>query len=218
SNHGERSIDSSPPRLIFAAMDHELLELFETRRGHFRLESGHHGNLWLEIPLAFLRPGRLRPHAGRLARLLVAHRMEAICGPLVEGAFLGQMVAEELDLEFCFAEQFPRPSKDGLFPVGYRVPASLRSRIKGKRVAVVDDAINVGSAVGGTIEDLKTCGVRLVAIGALLQLGDRAADLAHANAAPLVTLTRLESDTLWSPAECPLCRAGAPLDDQRGIQ
>jgi len=199
-------------------MNNELLELFETRSGHFRLESGHHGNLWLEIPRAFFRPGRLRPHARRFARLLVVDRMDAICGPLVEGAFLGQMVAEELDLEFCFAEQFPQPSKDGLFPVGYRVPASLRSRIKGKRVAVVDDAINVGSAVGGTIEDLKTCGVRLVAIGALLQLGDRAADLAHANAAPLVTLTRLESDTLWSPAECPLCRAGAPLDDQRGIQ
>jgi len=199
-------------------MNNELLELFETRSGHFRLESGHHGNLWLEIPRAFFRPGRLRPHARRLARLLVVHRMDAICGPLVEGAFLAQMVAEELDLEFCFAEQFPQPSKDGLFPVGYRVPASLRSRIKGKRVAVVDDAINVGSAVGGTIEDLKTCGVRLVAIGALLQLGDRAADLARANAVPLVTLTRLESDTLWSPAECPLCRAGAPLDDQRGIQ
>lgn len=150
--------------------------------------------------------------------MLVAYRIEAICGPLVEGAFLGQMVAEELDLEFFFAEQFPQPSKDGLFPVGYRVPASLRSRIKGKRVAVVDDAINAGSAIRGAIEDLKTCGAQLVAIGALLRLGDRAAVLARAEAVPLVTLTRLEGGTLWSPAECPLCRAGTPLDDQRGIQ
>ena len=199
-------------------MDNELLQLFETQRGHFRLESGHHSDLWLEIPLAFLRPGRLRPHARRLARMLGAHRIEAICGPLVEGAFLGQMVAEELDVEFCFAEQFPRPSKDGLFPVGYRVPASLRARIKGKRVAVVDDVINVGSAVRGAIEDLKTCGVQLVAIGALLRLGEHAADLARAEAAPLATLTRLESGTLWSPVECPLCRAGTPLDGQRAIQ
>ena len=202
---------------MFAAMDDELLQLFETKRGHFRLESGHHGELWLEIPLAFLRPGRLRPHARRLARTLVAHRIEAICGPLVEGAFLGQMVAEELDVQFCFAEQFPRPSQDGLFPVGYRIPASLRSRIKGKRVAVVDDAINVGSAVRGAIEDLKNCGAQLAAIGALLQLGDRATDLARAEVVPLVTLTRLESGTLWGPSECPLCSGGTPLDDQRGI-
>ena len=199
-------------------MDNELLQLFETQSGHFCLESGHHGDLWLEIPRAFLRPGRMRPHAGRLADLLVAHRIEAICGPLVEGAFLGQMVAEELDVEFCFAEQFPQPSKDGLFPVGYRIPASLRSRIKSKRVAVVDDAINAGSAVRGTIEDLKACDAQLVAIGALLRLGDRAADLARAEAVPLVTLMRIESGTLWSPAACPLCRAGTPLDDRRGIQ
>jgi len=199
-------------------MDNQLLQLFETQSGHFRLESGHHGDLWLEIPLAFLRPGRMRPHARRLARMLVAHRIEAICGPLVEGAFLAQMVAEELDVEFCFAGQFPRPSKDGLFPVGYRVPASLRPRIKGKRVAVVDDAINAGSAVRGAIEDLKTCGAQLVAIGALLRLGDRAAALARAEAVPLVTLMLIESGTLWNPAACPLCRAGTPLDDRRGMQ
>ena len=195
-----------------------MLQLFETQSGHFRLESGHHGDLWLEIPLAFLRPGRMRPHARRLARMLVAHRIEAICGPLVEGAFLAQMVAEELDVEFCFAGQFPRPSKDGLFPVGYRVPASLRPRIKGKRVAVVDDAINAGSAVRGAIEDLKTCGAQLVAIGALLRLGDRAAALARAEAVPLVTLMLIESGTLWNPAACPLCRAGTQLDDRRGMQ
>jgi len=199
-------------------MDNELLQLFETQSGHFGLEAGHHSDLWLEIPLAFLRPGRMRPHARRLARMLVAHRIEAICGPLVEGAFLAQMVAEELDVEFCFAGQFPRPSKDGLFPVGYRVPASLRPRIKGKRVAVVDDAINAGSAVRGAIEDLKTCGAQLVAIGALARLGDRATELARAEAVPLVTLMRIESGTLWSPAVCPLCRAGTPLDDRRGIQ
>jgi orotate phosphoribosyltransferase len=134
------------------------------------------------------------------------------------GAFLGQMMAEELDVEFCFAEQFPQPSKDGLFPVGYHVPASLRSRIKSKRVAVVDDAINAGSAVRGAIEDLKACGAQPVAIGALLRLGNRAADLARAEAVPLVTLMRIESGSLWSPAACPLCRAGTPLDDRRGIQ
>ena len=98
------------------------------------------------------------------------------------------------------------------------VDRRLRSRINGKRVAVVDDAINVGSAVRGAIEDLKSCGGQLVAIGALLRLGDRAVDLARAEAVPLATLTRLESGNLWSPAACPLCRAGEPLDDQSGFQ
>ena len=194
------------------AMDSELLELFETRKGHFRFESGHHGDLWLEIPLAFLRPSRVRPHARRLARMLAGHRIQMICGPLVEGALLGHMVAEELDLEFCFAEQCACVSEDGLFPIAYRIPAALRSRIVGKRVAVVDDVINAGSAVRGAMEDLTTCRAQLAAVGALLRLGDPAADPGAADAVPLVTLARLAGSNLWSPAGCPLCAAGKPLD------
>ena len=52
--------------------------------------------------------------------------LEAVCGPLVEGAFLAQLVALELEVEFYFAEQFVRPRGDGLFPVGYRIPNALR--------------------------------------------------------------------------------------------
>ena len=49
-------------------MQEELLSLLAPRKGHFRLESGHHGDLWLEIPRLYLRPDRLRPFAAELAR------------------------------------------------------------------------------------------------------------------------------------------------------
>ena len=86
----------------------EVLGLFAARKGHFRFESGHHGDLWLEIPPAYVHPKRLRRYAIELAKLLSPHRIEAVCGPLVEGAFIAQMVAEEMDVEFYFAEQFTR--------------------------------------------------------------------------------------------------------------
>jgi orotate phosphoribosyltransferase len=139
-------------------MREEVLSLFAARKGHFRFESGHHGDLWLEIAPAYLHPNRLRRHAAELARLLAAHEVEAVCGPLVEGAFLAQMVAEELRMEFYFAEQFARAQADGLYPVGYRIPRDLRPSVLGKRIAVVDDVINAGSAVRGAIEDLEACG------------------------------------------------------------
>ena len=90
------------------ALQEEVLKLFAARKGHFRFESGHHGDLWLEIPPAYIRPNRLRRYAAELARLLAPHDVQAVCGPLVEGAFIAQMVAEELNVEFCFAEQFSR--------------------------------------------------------------------------------------------------------------
>ena len=126
-------------------MQEELLSLLAPRRGHFLLESGHHGDLWLEIPRLYLRPGRLRRFAAELARRLATHGIDAVCGPLVEGAFLAQMVAEELDVEFYYAEPFSRAQPDGLFPVGYRIPMALRPSLRGKSIAVVDDVINAGA-------------------------------------------------------------------------
>ena len=192
-------------------MPEELLSLLAPRNGHFRLESGHHGDLWLEIPRLYLRPGRLRPFAVELARRLAAHGIEAVCGPLVEGAFLAQMVAEELDVEFTFAEQFARPSGDGLYPVGYRIPDALHSVIRGKITAVVDDVINAGSAVRGAVAALKSCGARPVVIGSLLVLGSPASSWAASEGVALVSLGTLPN-RLWEPSRCPLCASGVPLE------
>ena len=193
-------------------MLNEILSLFAARKGHFRFESGHHGDLWLEIPSAYIRPNRLRPYVAHLARLLDAHRVEAVCGPLVEGALLAQMVAEELGVEFYFAEQFIRPGANDLYPVGYRIPAALRRGIYGKRTAVVDDVINAGSAVRGAVEDLEVCGAQLVAIGSLLNLGLPASAFAASKRIPLETLSHLPNNVLWEPSSCPLCAPGVPLE------
>jgi orotate phosphoribosyltransferase len=192
-------------------MQEELVRLLALRKGHFRFESGHHGDLWLEPARLYLRPGRLRRFAAELARRLIAHGIEAVCGPLVEGAFLAQLVAQELDAEFYFAEQFLRPSGDGLYPVGYRIPDALRAGTRDKLTAVVDDVINAGSAVRGAFADLRACGARPVAIGALLVLGPPASAFAASQGVPLESLAYLPS-ALWEPSACPLCASGVPLE------
>jgi orotate phosphoribosyltransferase len=193
-------------------MHEELVSLLVPRKGHYRFESGHHGDLWLEIPRLYLRPGGLRRFATELARRLAREGVEAVCGPLVEGAFLAQMVAEELDAEFYYAEQqFAVPRDDGLYPVGYRIPQALRPIVHGKRVAVVDDVINAGSAVRGAFGELQACGARPAAIGALLVLGPVTAAFASSEGVPLASLAFLPN-TLWDPRSCPLCARGVPLE------
>lgn len=130
-------------------MQEELVRLLAPRRGHFRFESGHHGDLWFELPPLYRHPERLRPFAIALAGRLARHGIEAVCGPLVEGAFLAQLVALELRVEFYFAEQVVGTAHDGLFPTAYRIPSSLRSGVRGKRAAIVDDVVNAGSATRG---------------------------------------------------------------------
>jgi orotate phosphoribosyltransferase len=190
----------------------DLLSLLASRQGHFKLESGYHGDLWLDLDLLFLRPRSVRRFAIGLARQLAKHNPAVVCGPLVGGALLAQTIAAELDVEFCYTERFVLPQHDALYPVEYRIPHSLRQRVGGKDVAIVDDVINAGSAVRGTLADLRSCGARPVVIGALLVLSSAAPRFFAGHDILLESIAYLASG-LWAPSECPLCASRTPLED-----
>jgi orotate phosphoribosyltransferase len=196
--------------------DQAISELFAERHGHFVFESGHHGELWVDLEPLCQRPQALRPFVVELARWVKEQRAEVICGPLVEGAFVALMVADELGVEFVYAERIEPPANEHdnnqLFPIQYRLPASVRATVRCRRVALVNDVINAGSAVRGTAADLAECGSELVGIACLMTLGSSAADFARVRGVPLFQLSTREM-SLWPPQDCPLCRAGAPIDN-----
>jgi orotate phosphoribosyltransferase len=43
-----------------ADLERQIVEMLPARRGHFRLESGHHGSLWLDLERLCLRPDPIR--------------------------------------------------------------------------------------------------------------------------------------------------------------
>jgi orotate phosphoribosyltransferase len=174
-----------------------LLDLVGARRGHFRYESGHHGSLWLDLDRLFVRPGPLSPHLDRLGSLLPP--VDVVCGPLVGGAFVAQALAARLGADCCWTERVP-------VPLSYRLPGSLAVGLVGRRVAVVDDAINAGSAVGATLGAVRAAGGEPVAVGALLVLGST-----FTTDVPLHAIERLPNP-LWSTTDCPLCTDGEPLE------
>jgi hypothetical protein len=49
-------------------MADELVSMLAARKGHFGLESGHHGELWLELDSLYLHPARLARCALRAYR------------------------------------------------------------------------------------------------------------------------------------------------------
>ncbi len=190
----------------------DLTEALSARRGHFRLESGHHGELWLDLDALFARPARVAPFVARLADQLSPLGAEVVCGPLVGGAFVAQAIAAQLGVECSWTERVTGPSGDALYAARYRIPDPLRERLRGRTVAIVDDVINAGSATRATLADLRACGARPVAVGALLVLGSGAADLTAAEGLALASVASVPN-TLWAPDECPLCAAAVPLDD-----
>jgi orotate phosphoribosyltransferase len=197
-------------------MQQNVLNLVAARNGHFLLESGHHGDLWLDLELLYLRPRLVEPLAVELARRLSTLDVEVVCGPLVEGAFVGLTVASALDVQFSYSVRSPRIQQAELFPAAYRIPRVLKDSLRKKRVAIVGDVINAGSAVRGTFADLQNCGATVVGIGALLVLGTAASEFASGKNVILETIAALPN-TLWVPSECPLCASGIPLEDSAGF-
>jgi len=102
-----------------------------------------------------------------------------VCGPLVEGAFVALMVASSLRVPFTYSEPVRDHRTAGLFPISYPIPKALQPELKGQRVAIVNDVINAGSAVRGTLTALKQCGAQPVAIATLAVYGEAASELAQ---------------------------------------
>ena len=162
-----------------------LLDLVPADHGHFAYTSGDHGDLWLDLDALFAHPRRLRPYVTALADLLPP--CDVVCGPLTGGAYLAQSVADALDADFAWTE------------------GDLTGDVTGRRVAIVDDAINAGSAVSAAAEAITAAGGRIVA-PALLTLGAAPATIAGI---PVRSLTTAPSH-LWPAATCPRGAAAAP--------
>jgi orotate phosphoribosyltransferase len=189
-----------------------VLALVAGRRGHFELESGHHGGLWLDLDPLFVDPASVTPFVEHLARALAPHEPELICGPLLGGAFLAQLVSRELGVRFAFTERAAPPSGPGeLYRARYRMPAALAPHVRGRRVAIVDDVMSAGSAARGTFAELEALGATTVAAGAILLLGEAGASWFAERGIPVESCAR-DAYELWEPAGCPRCAEGMPLE------
>lgn len=190
-------------------MDHFLEHAVGAVRGHFRYESGHHGDLWLNLDHLLVGARRMQTWAAELAQMAVVCQPDVVCGPLTGGAFVAQLLAVQLDTAFVFAERMAGAGG----PVRYRVPEPLRPILPGKRVLLVDDAVNAGSALLATLADLQEYKIELAGFASLLTLGEAARQIATRYGVPFFTLTSLERE-MWPPDACPLCASGVPLVDR----
>jgi orotate phosphoribosyltransferase len=151
----------------------------------------------------------------RLSEQLRPHRPELVCGPLLGGALLAHSVAVTLGAEFCFSQPGPPAQEAGLFRARYLLPAAFRSRVQGRRVAIVDDVLSAGSSVRATDTELRSHGSVPVAVGALLVLGDLGVRHFAEERLPVEGVVR-DALELWTPSECPLCAKGVALEHLAG--
>jgi orotate phosphoribosyltransferase len=187
-----------------------FMELVAGRTGHFGMESGLHTTHWLDLDALFASPGRVEPFISAQADMFRPFCVDAVCGPLLGGAFVAQRVAQMLGVEFWYTEPAAPAAGPGLYRAQYRLPRAFVNRLSRPRLALVDDVMSAGSSLRATYSALHAS-THVVVAGSLLQLGTIGANYFADRGISVKTVVQ-QAFEMWSPAECPQCAAGAPLE------
>jgi orotate phosphoribosyltransferase len=179
--------------------ERETLERYEKRgallRGHFRLTSGLHSDLYLQSALVLQHP----EDAGVLGEGLAARfrdaRVQAVLAPAIGGILVAHEVARALGVRALFTER-----ESGVMQLRRGFALS-----PGERCLVVEDVITTGGSTREVVQCVETHGGTVVGVGSLI---DRSGGTA-AFTVKRVALATVTAAT-YPPDACPLCRAGSP--------
>jgi orotate phosphoribosyltransferase len=181
----------------------EILEVLEDKgavlRGHFKLSSGRHSDLFVQ-KFRVLEHPHLAERFGRELAGLFEGGFDLVASPAVGALVLGFSTALAGRTRFIFAE---RVDDAMAFRRGFHVAPH-------ERVLVVEDVVTTGGSAREVVDAVRAAGGEPIGVGTLIDRGDpaRPPDLG----APLRALVRLDVAS-WAPEDCPLCRDGVALED-----
>lgn len=168
-------------------------------RGHFRLSSGRHSDVFVQKFRIFEDP-RLTQSFGSLIAGLFPAEFDLVASPAVGAVVLGFATGLEADRRFIFAER----SGDRL---AFRRGFEIKPR---ERTLVVEDVVTTGGSALEVVDLVRAAGGDPVGVGALLDRSDPAAP--PSLGVPLRALVALDAPT-WPESECPLCARREAIDD-----
>ena len=178
--------------------ERQTLELYEKTgalmRGHFRLTSGLHSDIYLQSALVLQYP----EHAARLGDALAAPFGDAgaqsVLAPAIGGILVAHEVARALGVRALFTER-----ENGVMRLrrGFALTP-------GEHCLVVEDVITTGGSTREVLECVRASGGAVVGVGSLIDRSGGAAAFDVKRAA-LATV----SATTWPPESCPLCKSGS---------
>jgi orotate phosphoribosyltransferase len=178
--------------------ERETLELYEKTgalmRGHFRLTSGLHSDVYLQSALVLQYP----EHAAALGAALAAPFREAgaatVLAPAIGGILVAHEVARAVGARCLFTER-----ENGVMTLrrGFTLSA-------GEHCLVVEDVITTGGSTREVVECVQKAGAVVVGIGSLIDRSGGAARFVVKQ----VALATVQAKT-WKPEECLLCTTGS---------
>jgi orotate phosphoribosyltransferase len=169
----------------------------------------------------YINKDAIYPHTQETFRLcqLFAEKIkdldvDMVVGPVIGGVILEQLVSYHLslikkkDILGVYAEKTP---EGGMTLISRRNYDQL---VKGKKVLVVEDVTNTGGSAKLTVEAVKEVGGTVVAVAAIVNRNPEKVTSEFLGA-PFYPLCIFKAEN-FDPADCPLCKAGVPMNTKVG--
>ena len=171
-------------------------------RGHFQLTSGLHSGEYLQCAKVLAIPAYAerfgREIAEKLNPIIHGALVDVTVAPAIGGIIIGYEVARAFAVRSLFTER-DGASNQMTLRRGFEISP-------GERAIVIEDVITTGGSTREVIQVLEAVGARVLAAGSIIDRSGGQVDLG----VPHVALETLHP-TIYSPEECPLCKAGQPL-------
>jgi orotate phosphoribosyltransferase len=182
----------------------EILEALESRgavlRGHFRLSSGRHSDVFVQKFRVFEDPLLTRTLGEQMAQMYEVEPFDTVASPAVGAIVLGYSVALASAARMIFSE---REDDRMAFRRGFGLEP-------GERVLVVEDVVTTGGSAREVVDLVRSAGAEPVGVAVLLDRSDpgNPPDLG----VPLRSLVRLDVAS-FTEEECPQCAEELALED-----
>jgi len=182
--------------------ERETLALYEKTgalmRGHFRLTSGLHSDVYLQSALVLQHPEHAEALGRALAEPFRHTGARTVIAPAIGGILVAHEVARALGVRAIFAER-----QDGALML-------RRGFVIGEtdRVLVVEDVVTTGGSTRETMQVAKAAGGYVVGAASIVNRG--AAAVALGADEPYVALLDVNLPA-YEPDKCPLCARGLPV-------
>jgi orotate phosphoribosyltransferase len=178
--------------------ERQTLQLYEKTgallRGHFRLTSGLHSDVYLQSALVLQYPEHAEALGSALAAPFRTDGVQTVLAPAIGGILVAHEVARALGVRALFTE---REAGAMRLRRGFALAA-------GERCLVVEDVITTGGSTREVVGCVEEHGGLVVGVGSLIDRSGGAAAFKVKRTA-LATV----SAATWPPETCPLCQSGS---------
>lgn len=178
--------------------------------GHFVYTSGRHGDAYVAKDAIIPHTTDLAELCNLLANCFLGLRVEVMIAPATAGIALGQWVAHHLRMR---GQGEPLALYADKTEDGFVLQRGYDKLAYDKRGIIIEDILNTGKSLRGTIAAARACGVNIVGAGALVNRG--AITAAQLDIPVLYALADMQL-TSWAADNCPLCEANIPINTDVG--